>query len=199
MKLYYSPTSPFARKVILAAHALGLDSEIEKIRVDVYQPGGSYTEINPLKKIPALQTRDGQILLDSSFIAQYLNDLSPVNKIIPSAPERWQVMSDLAVADGILEASVLRLYEKRRPVDRFDTAFDGRQKDKVDQGFQYFEKNIARFLGEPNIASLTLMCALGYVDFRFPNEKWHDLVPRLQTWYQARQNDEAFLKTTPKD
>jgi glutathione S-transferase len=200
MKLYYSPTSPFARKVILSASVLGLGHELELESADVYQRNISYvTRINPLNKIPALQTREGNLLVNSPFICDYLNSLPTVKKVIPTqGPERWKVLNNQAIADGIMEAAVLRRYEVLRKSHLRDPNFDKRQWDKINDSLQYFESHLAEFLGELQLDGITLLCAIGYLDFRFAHETWLERFPRLREWYNLHKEWKPFIETVPK-
>lgn len=199
MKLYYSVTSPFARKVRISAMVLGLDSEIELVPTDVYSADNFYvTKINPLNKIPALEIRLGEILTNSPFICDYLNSISLSRKIIPgNSFDRWSILNRQSIGDGIMEASVLRRYESLRPLDRQDVKFDQRQKDKVQNGLRLFEENIARIKTDFEIDGITLLCALGYLEFRFSDEKWVEKFPRLNDWYKKHSQWAPFLKTKP--
>ena len=130
MKLYFSKTSPFARKVRLAALILGLDKEIELEIVDVFKDP-HYKEINPLVKIPTLKTRDGFLLSNSPVIVDYLDSLSFSKKVIPADESRWQALQFQSIADGVMDASVLRRLESLRIPEKQDQGFDLRQKRKL--------------------------------------------------------------------
>lgn len=198
MKLYYSITSPFARKIRVASMLLKLDAEIELINTDVYAKSGYY-RINPLSKIPSLTTREGQTLTNSPFILEYLDYISLSKKILPLAgPERWPALHFQSIADGIMEASVLRRYESLRPVDRKDNNFENRQKEKVAHGLEFFEANHYLMKKDWGIAEISLACALGYLELRFPQENWLKSYPHLQSWYNSAKDLEVMKKTEAK-
>lgn len=199
MKLYYSPTSPYARKVRISAQVLGLEAEIELIQTDVYSPEKDYVNrVNPLNKVPALETREGQILINSPFICDYLCSLNPSNGLLPAfGPDRWMILNNQAVADGILDAAILRRYESQRSPEKQDAKFDLRQRDKIHEGFQFLEKNVFNFHSDLRLDGIAVMCALGYMEFRFAREKWLEKFPRLQAWYWSRADWKPFSSTAP--
>ena len=194
MKLYFSKTSPFARKVRLAALILGLDKEIELEIVDVFKDP-HFKEINPLVKIPTLKTRDGFLLSNSPVIVDYLDSLSTTKKVIPADGSRWQALQFQSIADGVMDASVLRRLESLRPSEKQDHGFDSRQKEKIKNGLAYFESHI-RLLKEPwGIAEISAVSMLGYLELRFAHEGWLSEFPQLQNWAK-RANETEFAKGT---
>src|ERR1700724_378010 len=115
MKLTFSPASPFARKVRIAAIELGLIDKIEFVPTSVApaQANDEYMKITPLKKLPVLITDDGSVILDSYVIVEYLDELAGGGKLIPaSGPVRWKVKSDHSLLQGMLDAMLLCRYEK---------------------------------------------------------------------------------------
>lgn len=198
MKLYYSITSPFARKVRVAALILGLDAEVELINTDVYAKN-DYYRTNPLAKIPTLITRDRQTLTNSPFILEYLDFISLGKKILPlSGPERWPALNLQSIADGLMEASVLRRYESLRPVDRQDEDFESRQKEKVVRSLEFFEARHFQMKKDWGVAEISLACALGYLELRFSQENWLKPFPHLTKWYGMARETEWMKKTEAK-
>src|ERR1700731_1163128 len=115
MKLTYSAASPFARKVRMAAIELGLIDKIEFVPTAVApgQPNDEYSQINPLKKLPALITDDGDVIIDSYVIVEYLDELAGGGKLIPaSGATRWKVKSDHSLLQGMLDSMLLCRYER---------------------------------------------------------------------------------------
>ena len=115
MKLTFSPASPFARKVRIAAIELGLIDRIEFVPATVVpgQPNDEYSRITPLKKLPALVLDNGDVVLDSYVIVEYLDELAGGGKLIPaSGPDRWKVKSDHSLLQGMLDSMLLCRYEK---------------------------------------------------------------------------------------
>ncbi len=114
MKLRYSPASPFARKVRIAAAVLGLAERIELVPADTGNPEDSLRRENPLGKIPTLILEDGTTLYDSRVIEQYLDDLAGGGKLLPAGgPARFQMLVRQTLADGLTDATLLLVYEGR--------------------------------------------------------------------------------------
>src|SRR5246127_1092337 len=114
MKLTFSPASPFARKVRIAAIELGLIDKIEFVPTSVAPrtPNDEYSKIHPLKKLPVLILDNGDVILDSYVIVEYLNEIAGGNLIPAYGPTRWKVKTDHAVLQGMLDAMLLCRYEK---------------------------------------------------------------------------------------
>jgi len=184
MRLRFSPASPFVRKVRLAALVLGLDDRITKEAGDTMNPADTLRGENPLGKIPTLITDDGTTLFDSRVILEYLDHLAGGGRIIPAAPDRrFPVLRLQALADGILDASVLIIYEGRyRPAEHRVESWVELQAGKVSRAMAALEAAPPAGPGAvPDVGQIALACALGYLDFRF-NGEWRATHPRLVAW-----------------
>ncbi len=199
MKLRYSPTSPFVRKVMVFAHETGLADRIEIDPVISRGPGTGPTDDNPLGKIPALITDGGEALYDSRVICEYLDGLHDGLKLFPQAGgERFQALRLQALADGIMDAVVLRIYENLRPESLRSTDWDTIQKAKLESGLDALEEQVDSF-GEPlTIGLLAVGCVLGYLDFRFDDDSWRTARPALADWYEAVADRPSMIATVPK-
>lgn len=134
MKLYYSPTSPFVRKINVFAIEAGLNKQIEWIKTNPWQVEDILTAENPLSQVPTLITDDGMVLYDSSVICEYLDSLHSCEKFIPQEPEiRWPALRLQALADGILDAGILRFLEKKREPENQSVDWDVTQKKSVER------------------------------------------------------------------
>ena len=196
MKLYYSKASPFARKVQMTAAVLGIQNKIELIQTDVFNPPASYRKINPLVKVPALETETGEMLINSPFICQYLSHTTPGgHKIFPQGPELWPALHIQAIADGGTDACVARRWEAHvRAPDKFDKKIDQRQAEKVKNSLEFFETNLFQFSSnELTIKEISLICFVDYINFRFPHEKWENQFPRTFAWVK-KWNDNPLVK-----
>ncbi len=203
MKLFYSPASPFARKVRTAAIELGLSERLELEIIDTApgKPNRPYGEAyNPLRKIPALLCEDGSTVYDSTLICEYLDNMAGGGRIVPrqDAPHRWRVMTDHSLAQGMTEACILMRYETAvRPEERRWQVWIEDQWDRVESGLQWFTHNSAE-LSEPlNIAHLALGSLLGYIDFRMPERAWRSRFPLLADWNERLQRRPSFQQTRP--
>jgi len=190
MKLYYSPTSPFARKVRLAAAVLDLPLELAP--VNPLEDPPSLLAVNPLAKVPALELDDGGTLFDSAVIVQVLDDMAGHRLMAPMGPERWDALRGEALADGIMEAAVAATMEGRRP--------DGeRSQSWLDRHVRAIDRGLAEAATAPppwpRLPALALACALEYLDLRHPGLDWRARQPALADWH-ARLADQPLLKDT---
>jgi glutathione S-transferase len=186
MILRSGPASPFARKVRIAASVLGLSSQIELRKVDLEDPADSLREQNPLGKIPVLVAEDGNAYYDSPVIVEYLDHVAGGGKIIPNdAPARFAALRLQALADGILDACLLLVYEGRfRPADMKVQSWVDRQSDKIARGMKSLEAAPPAITAMPDVGQITVACVLGYLDLRFAGA-WRKDYPKLVEWHDA--------------
>src|SRR6202048_1509638 len=188
MKLPFSPASPFARKVRIAAIELGLIDKIEFVPTTVVPgtPNDEYSNMYPLKKLPALILDNGDVILDSYVIVEYLDELAGGGKLIPaSGPTRWNVKSDHSLLQGMLDSMLLCRYEKLvRPHGLQWQAWSDDPWNRAWTGMARFE-NKPDVLSRPfDIVQIGLVCVLGYADFRFADCGWRKAYPKLDTVHQ---------------
>ncbi|WP_208539340.1 glutathione S-transferase [Algihabitans albus] len=202
MKLYFSSSSPFVRKVRIAAIELGLDDRIELIPTAVVpgKPNADYArEANPLRRVPALTTESGQVLYDSTVICEYLDDRAGGGRLIPQDRERrWQVLTSHALAQGMCESAVLLRYETwlRPEAQRWSVWIDD-QWDKIDSGLKWFEEH-EQVLREPiDLGQIALGVLLGYLDFRSPDKDWRQDAPKVAAWYGTFCERPSLRETEP--
>jgi glutathione S-transferase len=180
-----SPTSPFGRKVRIAAAILGLTERIEIVFADTNDASDSLRLQNPLGKIPALVLEDGAVLYDSPVIIEYLDWLAGGGKIIPAEPgPRFAALTRQALADGITDAALLQVYEARfrEPAQHVVKWLDY-QAAKVERGLKGLEAAPPEAAAR-DIGAIALACALGYLDLRFAGQ-WRADQPRLAAWLGA--------------
>lgn len=195
MKLRYSTTSPFVRKVHVLAIETGQIDKIELVKTVTTDP--DLGRNNPLQKVPALELDDGTSLYDSRVICEYLDSLSGGKFFPPAGPARWTALRRQALADGMADAAVLRMGESKRPENYRYPDWDTRQKLKVMQGLAVLE---ADHLGpQLDIGTLTVAIALDYLDFRFKAEDWRKDHPKLTAWHKSFSERASLRKTLPHD
>ena len=198
MKLHWSPRSPFVRKVMVAAHELGLADRIETVRtvVAMTKPAVSLLPENPLGKIPTLVLEDGTVLYDSLVIVEYLDSLAGGGRLIPQeGPARWQELRRHALANGFLDLLILWRNErdKAQPLPALLDAF----RLKTDAVLPALEAEIGAISGGPvGLAQITTAVAGAYMDFRFPDLGWRERCPRLSDW-QGRFAQRPSMLATP--
>jgi glutathione S-transferase len=178
-----SPPSPFGRKIKIAASILGLSDKIEIQTTDTNDPSDSIRKQNPLGKIPALILEDGSALFDSPVILEYLDALAGGGKIIPrEGNPRWDALRLHAIADGIMDAAILLIYEKRfRPEEHWVAKWTDYQDEKITRALDVLEAAPPALSDMPNVGHIGLACALGYLDLRFEG-KWRAKHPKLVAW-----------------
>jgi len=196
LKLRYSTTSPFVRKVVVTAIETDQDADIERVKT-VTTDLALGTD-NPLQKIPALTLEDGTKLIDSKVICDYL-DQRKGGKLIPSGAKRWPVLARQALCDGILDAAILRRYESQRPETLRSIEWDSRQKLKVDQGLAALEREAPGFGDAVDLGTLTAAIMLDYLDFRFAHDAWREKHPNLAKWHKAFSQRPSLQATMPTD
>ena len=200
MKLYYSPTSPFVRKVNVLASEAGLAGKIEWVKTNPWQAEDILTAENPLSKIPTLITDDDKVIYDSRVICEYLDTQHNGIKFHPeNSDERWQVLRLQALADGILEAGIARFLEKKRPAEQQSINWDNTQRDAIDRGLDYLESTVSVWGNQLDIGVITIACTLGWLDFRIPNEDWREKCPQLKIWFIEFSKRESMLTTLPAE
>lgn len=202
MKLTFGPGSPFARKVRVAAIELGLIDKIELTPVSISptQPNEAYShDISPVRKLPALILDDGQVIIDSYVIAEYLDELAGGGKLIPaSGAMRWKVKSEHAMLQGITDAMLLCRYEIGvRPKELLWQKWYDDQWDRAWQGFTRFESHPDIMTRPLDIAQIALVCTLGYADFRFPDCGWRKAFPKLDAFHDKMLQRESFKVSAP--
>jgi glutathione S-transferase len=200
LRLYSSPTSPFARMVRVAAIEAGLADGITEIAATgtPVDPGSMPVGRNPLGKIPVLERPDGPALYDSRVICRYLDDIGG-GGLYPAAPRLWETLTLEATGHGITEAAVLMVYETRvRPEDRrFPDWVEG-QWDKVARALDAIEGRwMAHLAGPLDMGQIAVGCALGYLDFRHEARSWRTGRPALGAWFGGFGERAAMVATRP--
>lgn len=199
LQLRYSATSPFVRKVLVAAMETGLADRIEKIPTLPWDPKTDLPKDNPLGKVPALKTPEGW-LYDSLVICEYLDSLHAGAKLFPPpGPARWQALRHHALADGAMDAAILRRLESQRPEGQRSQAWMDRQKAAVERALDALEKDAKNLVDLSDIGAIAIAVMLGYLDLRFAADEWRKGRPALAAWYGRVSQDESMLATVPKD
>jgi len=191
--------SPFGRKPRIAISLLGLDARCKVEPASTQDPADPVRKQNPLGKVPVLILEDGTAVFDSPVILEYLDVLAGGGKIIPNDPKaRFDALRLEALADGILDASILIVYEGRyRPAEKHEQKWIDMQAGKVARALATLEAAPPSLDAIPNVGQITLACALGYRDFRFPGT-WRNDHPRLVAWLDAfAARVPAFEATKP--
>jgi glutathione S-transferase len=197
MKLHWSPRSPFVRKVMVAAHELGLADRLDRVRtvVAMLKPARDLLHENPLGKIPTLVTEDGTVLYDSVVIIEYLDSLAGGRLIPRDGAARWTELRRHALANGFLDLLILWRNERARaePLAELIAAFELKT-DAVLAALEAEAEAIAA--GPVGLAQITIAITGDYMDFRFPEIGWRPRCPKLDAW-QRRFAERPSMRATP--
>ncbi|MES2159904.1 MAG: glutathione S-transferase N-terminal domain-containing protein [Pseudomonadota bacterium] len=202
MKLIGSLASPYVRKVrvVLAEKKLDYQFELE----NVWAPDTTIDKLNPLGKVPSLVMEDGNVMIDSRVMVEYLDTLTPVCKLLPpNGRDRADVKCWEALADGMLDAAIIvRLERTQRPAALQSEDWMARQMRKVQLGLA----SLSDKLGESaycagihySLADVAVGCTLGWLSFRFPEITWRDDYPNLARLYDKLSERQSFKDTVPQ-
>lgn len=202
MKLYYTPTSPFVRKVLVCAKELDLGDRIETelLRPTPTKADPTLSKANPLNKIPALVLDDGSTLYDSPVICDYLETLGEARSLVPATgADRWRVLRVQALCDGILDAGILHFYEKaHRPRELWWSPWLEGQREKALQGLDALEAEVARFDELVDLGQICAGVTVGWLEFRDVFGDIRAGRPALTAWYEAFSKRPSMVETAPR-
>ncbi|RRH71486.1 glutathione S-transferase [Falsigemmobacter faecalis] len=200
MRLFYSPTSPYVRKVMTVLHETGQLAQVELVTSGgtPYETAARPAASNPLGKVPALERPEGPALYDSRVITRYL-DARAKGGLYPEGETLWEALTLEATADGILDAALLMVYEGRlRPEDKHVPEFVEAQWVKIDRALAALEERwMAHLHGPFGIGQIAVLAALGYLDLRHAARGWREARPELAAWFDAQAARPSFAATAP--
>lgn len=204
MKLYYSKTSPYARKVRMVIIEKGLEQKVEMICVNPFNDNPDLVSANPLGKIPTLLLDNGEALFDSPVICHYLDNLSNQPQLIPDdGREKWQLFCNEALADGLADATYNLVMERRRPSGEQSTSWMTHWSNEIHQSLQGMDKGLFEPAEKITLAHLAIGAAIGYLELRIPellNEAENPEVainPQLMRWYESFKPRHSMRVTDP--
>lgn len=200
MKLLYTLTSPYARKVRVVAAEKRI--EIEMLKVVLADPDCPVIQYNPLGKIPVLVLDDGESLFDSRVIVEYLDNRTPLARLIPQEHSakiwvrRWE-----ALADGVCDAAILARQEAARPEKLRDNAVIEKQMGKVSRGLTQLNAELSdnKWCVDDtfSLADIALGCMLGWLDLRYADMGWRESYPNLARHFEEMMKRPSFSETAP--
>jgi len=184
VKLFMVGASPYARKVLVLAAERGLREQIETIIANPHERPAVLVDANPLSKVPTLVADDESIHIDSLAICLYLDTLGAHLPLIPlDGPDRWPIMQRHALAQGVMDCAVIRRVESLMAPEPDRLAWMERQYLTTIRVLDRFEATITTLGDHVAVDTLTLACALSYLDFRFPQDRWRTDRPQLAAWH----------------
>lgn len=202
MTLFHNPASPFVRKVRVLLIETGQQDRVALLASmpSPVAPDAQLVQGNPVGKIPALRLADGSVVHDSRVILDYLDHQHVGNPLIPrDGSARWRRLTLASMADGIMDAAVLVRYESAlRPVEKHWAPWLDEQRNKIRRTLAELEQDaIAELASHFDVASISVACALGYLDFRHPDMHWRADNPKLAAWYAEVSQRPSMLDTQP--
>lgn len=198
MRLFYSTTSPYARKVLVTALEKGLGERLTLVTVNAYAQDPALLAVNPLSRIPTLETDEGAVIYDSPVICEWLDTQAGEPRLVPpEGPGRWAVLRGQALADGIMDDAVANVMEGRRPPGQQDPQVMAARTAAVLRAAAALDADLPGLPEGLTLAHVAAGCALGYLDFRLPELDWRGGNTRLTAWYGAFAARPSMRSTRP--
>ncbi|MCE8049820.1 glutathione S-transferase family protein [Halomonas daqingensis] len=192
MKLYLNPPSPYARKVVVVAHEVGIADEVEILKFDPWVDPQPLLVATPLCKVPALVNDQGELIVESGTIAEYLMDKA--GKPLPSGSAKFDILARAAIAHGMMDAAFNSVIEKRRPCDK---QWDG----WIERQYRAINRTLPTLKVPPekrfDLGDITLACTLAYFDYRLDGLPWRTLRSDLASWYDQVLDRPSMLASRP--
>ena len=200
MRLFHTGPSPYGRKVLATAFECGVWSRIETLQTNPHESGSGLLAHNPLSKVPVLVRDDGTVLYDSLLICEYLDSLHDGPPLIPAEGEaKWTSKRRQVLANGIIDCSVTRRVEGWRASEPDRTKHVQRQIENTGRALDAFEAEAAGLPEAVTLDQISLGCALGFLDFRFPDDQWRQGRPALADWFAGFSQRPSMRATEPHD
>ena len=200
MKLRFSPTSPYVRKVAITLVETGLNDRVEKIPTLPWDAKTDLGNDNPLGKVPALVLDDGNVMYDSPVICEYLDSLHDGDKLFPaSGNARWRALNMQALGDGMSDAGVYWLIETRLPEHLQYDKWIKRQTATIFRAMDALEAATDELEAGFSIGQISVASSLGWLDFRFSDLDWRNQRPGLADWFEEISDRPSMTQTVPKE
>ena len=198
MRLHYARTSPYVRKVMIAAHELGIADDLDLVGTTPETIVADVAGDNPLAQIPTLVLDDGAQIYDSLVICEYLNTAEKGDLFPPPGPARWAALTRHALGQGLTDNAISRVHERRRPEAERSAALDAKRKAAVARTLDMLEGTVGAPDGAFVIGDIAVAAGLGYLDLRFGEDDWRAGRPQLAGWYEAVSARPSVRKTAPE-
>jgi glutathione S-transferase len=197
MRLLYSPTSPYARKVRMVLIEAGLDREVQQVACNPLGEAAELLAANPLGKVPALILANGHGLFDSGVICDHLDRQAPERGLVPiGGSERDRVLTTQALADGVLDAAFSTVMEHRRPPEERSVSWLARWEAAILRSVAAMRQESAGELPR-DLGAIATAVALDYLLFRLPSLDWHSANPAIADWFENARLWRSFGATKP--
>lgn len=190
MKLFYSPTSPYARMVLIVVHERGLGDELDLHQVDPWNNPEDLLAVSPLGRVPVLVTDEGAAITESTTICKYLDGMGEHPSLF--APQPLEVLTRVGMAQGLMDATVTTVLERRRPPEHQWDHWAERQ-------LQAIGRTLPKLPVPPegrfDLGDISLASGLAYLDLRLSGFDWRKLNPGLAEWFGGISERPAMLAT----
>lgn len=190
MKLFYSPTSPYARKVLVVAHEKGLADTLELVELNPWKDPEDLLAVSPFCKVPTLATENDGVITESTTICEYLDSIGEASSL--SQPIRLEVLTRAGIAQGLKDAAVASVVEGRRPAEFQWDSWLERQRNAITRAMPRVPTPPS---GRFDLGDIGLACALAYLDLRLKDLDWRALQPGLGPWLEEVSKRPSMLAT----
>lgn len=192
MRLFYSPTSPYARKARVVARELTV--QLEEVQVNPFAWDTDFGAVNPINRVPALELANGSVLFDSPVICEYL-DVAGGSVLLPrEGAARWAVLRLQALGDGLMDAATPLRQETARLPQQQSPDRIALHRRTISQVLDHLDQDVSQVSGV-SIGTISIASALSYLDFRFPADRWDEGRQRLHHWYEDFRQRPSFQQT----
>jgi len=202
MKLYYTSSSPFARKVRIVLLEADIGDQIELITTTVRDQESPLLALSPAGKVPVLHLADGTVLTEASYICAYLDQVFDEVRLLPDGEARWAGLELEGMACGLLEGTVTWVRALRAPQALRNPKAIALEADRVNRCLDYFEQRVGEWNDNDTplqLPQITVTCALGALSFRMPEFEWQTDRPALVAWWSAVSLRQSVAATEPFD
>jgi len=199
MKLFYTATSPYARKVRATLLEKGLGERIELVPCNLEAPDAALLAANPAGKIPTLMLESGEALYDSPVICEWLDLEAGTPLLLPAqGPTRWRVLRGQALADAVMDDALAVVMELRRGEEQRSAALIEKRTAALRRSVAALDQELAAWPGSLTLAHIAAGCALGYLDLRLPDLAWRAGHDRLAQWFAELAERPSMRATRPE-
>lgn len=200
MRLFYSTSSPFARKVRIVAREKGIADAVVEIECNPFADPAELRQHNQLSKVPTLIVANDLVLYDSPVICEYLDSLAESPRLLPrEGRDRWLVLRAQALADGLLDLAVALTLEGRRLVHEQSALAKERWREQIRGALDAMQTQLGELPDTPTLGHAGFGAALGYLDFRHPDMSWRKRRPKLTSWFEVFAARSSMKETLPSD
>lgn len=196
MKLFYSITSPYSRKALLTARALGLGDKVTLEVGSSMDPATKVDTVNPLGKVPALLLENSEAIFDSPVIVEHFLREAGADRTSDVVFKQLQLQ---AVADGIMDAAVNTVMDSRKPDGDPSPFWHERWRTSIMRSVKHIEDTHIALLGDWAFGTIGTACALDYLGFRLPELAWQQEAPKLAEWFDSIKDHPDFAETDPRN